>query len=107
MLQERRGAILHALFATSATNTVLEMSYLKICVNRERIVEDALVAVGLSHCACLFAFHHPFQLWFYLITSRVDVINRTLRMMVSGLLNYTWLTMDGAFKYILNVMQKW
>lgn len=62
MLQERRGAILHALFATSATNTVLEMSYLKICVNRERIVEDALVAVGLSHCACLFAFHHPFQL---------------------------------------------
>ena len=46
MLQERRGAVLHALFATSLSNAALEMSYFKICVNRERIVEDALVAVS-------------------------------------------------------------
>lgn len=45
MLQERRGAIFHALFATSASDAALEMPYFKICVNRERVVEDALVAV--------------------------------------------------------------
>ncbi|KAL5109862.1 Ubiquitin-protein ligase E3A [Taenia crassiceps] len=48
MLQERRGAILHALFATSTSDAAPEMPYFKICVNRERIVEDALVALELT-----------------------------------------------------------
>lgn len=48
MLQERRGAILHALFATSTSDAAPEMPYFKICVNRERVVEDALIAVD-SH----------------------------------------------------------
>ncbi|KAM7538227.1 hypothetical protein Aperf_G00000065623 [Anoplocephala perfoliata] len=48
MLQERRGAIFHALFATSASEAALEMPYFKICVNRERVVEDALVALELT-----------------------------------------------------------
>uniref|UniRef100_A0A5K3ELT9 HECT-type E3 ubiquitin transferase n=1 Tax=Mesocestoides corti TaxID=53468 RepID=A0A5K3ELT9_MESCO len=48
MLQERRGAILHALFATSTSDAALEMPYFKICVARERVVEDALVALELT-----------------------------------------------------------
>ncbi|KAL5967775.1 Ubiquitin-protein ligase E3A, partial [Taenia solium] len=48
MLQERRGAILHALFATSTSGAAPEMPYFKICVNRERVVEDALVALELT-----------------------------------------------------------
>ncbi|VDO00024.1 unnamed protein product [Rodentolepis nana] len=44
MLQERRGAIFHALFSTSNSDAALEMPYFKICVNRERVVEDALIA---------------------------------------------------------------
>lgn len=48
MLQERRGAILHALFATSTPDAALEMPYFKICVNRERVVEDALIALELT-----------------------------------------------------------
>nr|CDS26717.2 ubiquitin protein ligase E3A [Hymenolepis microstoma] len=48
MLQERRGAIFHALFATSNSDAALEMPYFKICVNRERVVEDALIALELT-----------------------------------------------------------
>lgn len=56
MLQERRGALIHSILAASTGSeaAALEMPFFKICVARERVLEDALLAVSALNCAsCL------------------------------------------------------